>query len=96
MEDGNLLGRDPSDTPQGESTWPAERTPGRLDAEQAHRPLDSSFVQSFKLALTSDQAASTTSNYINDANQGSIYISNLGSLRVYLSPFVERRQLNQR
>ena len=95
MGDENWLGRDPSGTLQEESTWPAERTPGRLDAERAHRPLDSSFVHSFKLALANDQAAGATINYVNDANEGSIYVSNPGSPRVSLLPSPERSQLNQ-
>jgi hypothetical protein len=82
MDEENWLGRDPSDALQGESTWPAERTPGRLDAEQAHRPLDSSFVRSFKLALAGDHGAGTTISYVNDTNEGSIYVSNPESPRV--------------
>ena len=52
-----------------ESAWPAERTPGRLDAEQANQPLEKSFLQSFKHALLRDERASDTVEYLNDNSE---------------------------
>jgi hypothetical protein len=76
MDDEGQFEQHPSGTLRGESTWPAERIPGMLDAEQAHRPLDSSFVQGFKHALFTDEAVGETFNYLDDDTEGSIHVSN--------------------
>ena len=57
----------------GESTWPAERVPGRLDAAQANRTLESSFMQSFKHALLGAEGVNETVEYLNDASEGLIH-----------------------
>jgi hypothetical protein len=65
-----------------ESTWPAERVPGKLDAEQANRPLDSSFMQSFKHALLADEAANETCDFLDDDNEDLIHVSDVYNSQV--------------
>lgn len=73
------------DESQGEeSEWPAERVPGRLDAEHANRPLGAPFMQSFKHALLGDQAVGEIVEYLNDSNEDSIHASDLLSSDVWL------------
>ncbi|KAH7323956.1 hypothetical protein BKA65DRAFT_77255 [Rhexocercosporidium sp. MPI-PUGE-AT-0058] len=60
------------DTVSTESAWPADRTPGRLDAEQANQPIENSFMQSYKDALLRDEKASETVEYLNDDSEASI------------------------
>ena len=62
------------DLRSAESTWLAERVPGRLDAEQANRPLESAFMQSFKHALLCDVEAQETTEYLNDQNEDLIHV----------------------
>lgn len=57
-----------------EDTWLDTRSPTRLDAEDAHRPLDDSFVQSFKHALRSE-AHQHTINYLNDETEQLLFAS---------------------
>lgn len=57
-----------TESPSGAgSPWPMERTPGLLDAERAHRPVDASFVKSFKKAVISAAARDTA--YLTDATE---------------------------
>ncbi|KAI8686825.1 hypothetical protein NCS56_00343900 [Fusarium sp. Ph1] len=53
--------------------WLVERTPNRLDAEQAHRPLDADFVLSFRHAISSEAARDTA--FLNDATEALISTS---------------------
>ncbi|RYC80437.1 hypothetical protein BFJ63_vAg16673 [Fusarium oxysporum f. sp. narcissi] len=50
-----------------EHPWLAERTPKRLDAEQAHQPLDPAFVLSFRHAISSEAAKDTV--YLDDTTE---------------------------
>jgi hypothetical protein len=67
-----------------ESTWPAERVPGWLDAEQANRPIGSSFMQSFKHALLRDQGAGEIIEYLSDSNADLIQALDPSSSNVWL------------
>jgi len=53
--------------PDEDHSWLDKRTPTRLDAEEAHRPLDAAFVQSFKHALlTAIDHEGDVVEYLND------------------------------
>ena len=65
-----------------DSPWPAVRTPGRLDAEHAYRPLDSSFVGRFKTTLLASPSARDTIDYLNNATECLLDIPSPTSLAV--------------
>ncbi|KAL3423890.1 hypothetical protein PVAG01_05637 [Phlyctema vagabunda] len=67
---------DPDHVPRTDITWVADRVPGKHDAEQANRPLELSFLQSFKGALLGDSQARETTQYLDDSNENLIHISN--------------------
>lgn len=52
---------------RGDDSWPAERTPARLDAERAQRPLDGAFMQSFKQSILSQTTLDAA--YLSDATE---------------------------
>ena len=77
------LGGHPSSTQppsRDESSWLAERTPARLDAERAHRPLDPTFVQSFKHAVLSD--GTNDVQYLTDATEPFLRSSGIPDVHV--------------
>jgi hypothetical protein len=63
-----------------DNSWLAERTPARLDAARAHRPLDHGFIQSLKHAIHSNSANNI--QYLNDATESLIRASGLQELEV--------------
>ncbi len=58
---------------RNESTWPAERVPGKLDAQQANLPIASSFMESYKHALLVDESGDETFEYIDDDSEALLH-----------------------
>lgn len=56
-------------SPPLEGTWPGEWDPALQDAEMAHNPLKTSFVDSFKKALLADESTPSTIQYFATAAQ---------------------------
>ncbi|KAJ4247094.1 hypothetical protein NW762_013232 [Fusarium torreyae] len=67
---GNPLDAGEQSSSRDEHPWPAERTPKRLDAEQAHQPLDPAFVLSFTHAIAGE--AENDIVYLDDETQALI------------------------
>lgn len=63
-----------------DSSWLVERTPARLDAERAHHPLDSGFVQFFKHAVLGNAANDV--QYLNDTTESFARASGLQNMHV--------------
>ena len=59
----------PTTEAQEESSWLDKRTPTGQDVENAHRPLDPSFVQYFKHELTNSNAYGFVCEYLNDETE---------------------------
>lgn len=62
-------------SPPLEGTWPGEWDPARQDAEMAHNPLKTSFVESFKKALLADKSTPNTIQYFKAAAQSPLNTS---------------------
>lgn len=82
MGDGDESPHRPASTPPGDASWPAERTPGRFDSVHGNRPLETSFVQSFKHALMADQGAAGTFSYLDDTNETLVEVFGPSNSRV--------------
>jgi hypothetical protein len=69
-------------SPPLEGTWPGEWDPARQDAEMAHNPLKTSFVETFKKALLADESTPNAIQYFETAAQSPLNTSSESELGV--------------
>jgi hypothetical protein len=62
-------------SPPLEGAWPGEWDPALRDAEMAHNPLKTSFVDSFKKALLADDTTPNAIQYFETAAQSPLNTS---------------------